>query len=129
MAVHVERLPHQPIIITTYTGHVTVGDVQSAFAQSAALVEPGETHLYRIVHIHDVDVGFADVLHFAQAASSDQPGAAHDHRFSVVIVGHDQWTKLYVQFMGQKQFGGVTLPCFVTLDQALAYVQTDLKKP
>jgi hypothetical protein len=128
MPVHVERLPKQPIIITTYTGHVTIGDVQSAFAKSASLVEPGETHLYRIVHMDNIDVGFADVLHFAQVASSDQPGAAHDHRFSVVMVGYDQWTKLYVQFMGQKQFAGVHLPCFVTLDQALAYVQMEVAK-
>jgi hypothetical protein len=53
------------------------------------------------------------------------PGSVADRRFSVLMVGHDQWTKLFLQFMAQKQFGGMILPCFVTLNQALEYVQTE----
>jgi hypothetical protein len=128
MPISVERLPDQPIIISTYSGRVTVGDMHYAFARSAALISPDETRVYRIVHIDNIDVTFADVLHFAQTASADLPGAFMDPRFSVLMVGHDQWTKLFLQFMGQKQFGGMTLPCFVTLAQALAYVQTEMAR-
>lgn len=128
MPVIVKRLPRQPIVITTYTGVVTVEDVRSAFSQSSAFLEHYETSLYRIIHIEDVDIGFADVLHFAQTAASGIPGAISDQCFKPIVVGHDRWTKLYVQLLGQKQFGGVTLPCFVTLEQALEYIEAELAK-
>jgi hypothetical protein len=126
MPVTVKRLPEQPIIVVVYTGRVTVGDVLSAFTRSAHLIGADEDLIYRIVCIEDTDVDFAEILHFAQTSGSETPGSSTDPRFHVVMVGHDKWTKLFVQLMGKKQFGGIVIPCFITFDQALEYVQTKM---
>jgi hypothetical protein len=50
--------------------------------------------------------------------------ASSEQTYELILVGHDRWTKLYVDIMSQKQFGGRTIPCFGVLDQALAYVKS-----
>lgn len=126
MPVTIERLPEQPIIVVVYTGHVSVGDLLSVFTRSANMVKPDEDLIYRITCVEDTDVDFAEILHFAQTSAFETPGSSTDPRFRVVMVGHDKWTRLFVQFMGKKQFGGITLPCFPTREQAFEYVQADL---
>ena len=126
MPVTVKRLPDQPIIIASYSGHITVGDVLSVFIRSAEMVKLSDDTIYRISHIEQTEAEFADILHFAQASGSDVPGSSTDPRFRAIIVGHDKWIKLFVQFMSKKQFGGVTVPCFGTLNQAFEYVQTSM---
>ena len=128
MPVTIKRLPDQPIIIASYSGHITVGDVLSVFTRSAEIVKPSDNTIYRISHIENTEAEFADILHFAQTSASDVPGSSTDSRFHPVIVGHDKWIKLFVQFMSKKQFGGVVVPCFLTLSQALEYVQSDIAK-
>jgi hypothetical protein len=129
MPTTVERLPELPIILARYSGHITVGDVLSVFTRSADLIRPDDEVLYRIVCIEDIDVDFSQVLHFAQAGASDTPGSTSDPRLRIIMVGHDKWTKLFVQFMSKKQFGEISLPCFISLDQALEYVQMEMAKP
>jgi hypothetical protein len=125
MPVTVERLPEQPIIVVVYTGRVTVGDVQSVFARSSNMLKPDDELMYRITCIEEIDVDFAEILHFAQSSTLETPGSSTDPRFRVVIVGHDKWTKLFVQFMSKKQFGGISIPCFHTREQAMEYVQRE----
>lgn len=123
MSVTVEALTDLPVILVTYFDTITMDDLQTALTQSAALTAQGHPTAYRILHNNDAESNFADILQLARESLARFP-ASEQSSYQLILVGHDRWTKLYVDIMSQKQFGGRAIPCFGTLDQALAYVKS-----
>lgn len=126
MPVTVERLPDLPVIVATFSGHIIADDVREVFTRSLKLITPEDTFLYRISSLEQADSSFVDAFQSVQAGAVEQPGTTKDSRFRVILVGRNRWVQMFVQFMAQKQFGGMTIPCFPTLDKALEYVQTEM---
>jgi hypothetical protein len=125
MPVTVKRLEGQPVIIAMFSGYVTADDVRSVFTISLTLVTPEDTLIYRISSLEQADSSFVDAFKSVQAGAAAQPGTTQDSRFRVILVGQNRWVQMFVQFMAQKQFGSVAIPCFPTLELALEYVQNE----
>ena len=128
MPVSVERLPDLPVIIATFSGHIIADDVREVFTRSLTMIKPEDEFLYRISSLEAADSSFVDAFQSVQAGAASQPGTTKDSRFRVILVGRSRWTQMFVQFMAQKQFGGVVIPCFPTMDKALEYVQAEIAR-
>ena len=128
MPVTVERLPELPVIVAKFSGHIIADNVREVFTRSLTMIKPEDTFLYRISSLEEADSSFVDAFQSVQAGAASQPGTTKDTRFRVILVGRSRWTQMFVQFMAQKQFGGVVIPCFPTMDKALEYVQTEMAK-
>jgi hypothetical protein len=126
MPATVERLKDLPVIHVKYYDSISVEDVQSVFANSQAQLRPDDSFMYRIIQFENVESNFAEILHIARYTATNAPNVTSDARYEVILVGHDRWTKLYIEMMNQKQFGSRAIPCFVQLDQALDYVRNQL---
>jgi hypothetical protein len=128
MPVTVERLPDLPVIVATFSGHIIADDVREVFTRSLTMITPEDKFIYRISSLEDADSSFVDAFKSVQAGAVEQPGTTTDSRFRVILVGRSRWTQMFVQFMAQKQFGAVTIPCFPSMDKALEYVQAEIAR-
>jgi hypothetical protein len=121
----IERLKDLPVIHVKYYDSITIEDVQSVFANTQTQLRPDDTFIYRVIEFNNVESNFAEILHIAQFTATNAPNLTSNAQYEVILVGHDKWTKLYIQMMNQKQFGARAIPCFVMLDQALEYVRAN----
>lgn len=128
MPVHVTRLPDLPVIFAKFTGHISPDDVRTVFAESLKMITPDDTLIYRISSLEEADSSFVDAFKSVQAGAAHEPGTTTDSRFKVILVGQSRWLQMFVQFMAQKQFGDVIIPCFPTLPQALEYVRVECEQ-
>jgi hypothetical protein len=122
----VERLKDLPVILVKYYDSINIEDVQGVFANSQTQLLPDDVFIYRVIQFDNVDSNFAEILNIARFTATNAPNITSNARYEVILVGHDRWTKLYIEMMHQKQFGGRAIPCFVQLDQALDYVRSQL---
>jgi hypothetical protein len=128
MPVTVERLPEQPIIVAKFSGHIIADDVREVFTRSLTMITPEDKLIYRVSSLEEADSSFVDAFQSVQAGATEQPGTTKDSRFRVILVGRSRWTQMFVQFMAQKQFGGVVIPCFPTMDKALEYIEAEIAR-
>lgn len=125
MPVTVTRMPDLPVIFAKFTDHITADDVRAVFTESLKLITPDDKLIYRISSLEEADSSFVDAFKSVQAGAKAEPGTTQDNRFKVILVGQSRWVQMFVQFMSQKQFGGIIIPCFPNMEKALEYVQTD----
>ncbi len=121
MPATVERLSDLPVIHVKYQGSFSVDDVQGVFGNTEAQLRPDDGFMYRIIEFENVESNFAEIIQVARFTATNAPRT--DAGYEVILVGHDRWTKLYIQMAQLKQFGGRAIPCFLTLEQALDYVR------
>lgn len=126
MPVTVERLPGEPIIIATHTGHTTAEEVADMFARSAELMHGVEGTVYRITDVTGVTLSLPNLLGIVGEASKREPGSPSDPRLKVHIVGTDAMAKLYVEFIKHARNGGVQIPMHKTLEDALHSIRLDI---
>ena len=125
MSVKVEKLPEEPVIVLTYEGHLDVETVTSAFAQSRALAESMSGVVYRISDVRLGQGDFRDVIQVMGQVRAGVPGSSADPKIKGVLVGTHQMARLYADMMRQSQFGGVQIPFFKTVEEALDYIHVD----
>lgn len=124
MPATVERLSDLPVIHVKYYNSISVEDVQNVFKNSQTQIRPEDGFMYRIIQFDNVDSNFGEILQIARFTATNAPNVTSNAQYEVILVGHDKWTKLYIQMMNQKQFGSRAIPCFLTLEQALDYVRS-----
>src|ERR1700753_3633139 len=123
MPVTVERLPDLPVIHVKYHDSISLEDVQGVFSNPQTQLRPDDVFVYRVIQFDNVESNFAEILQIARFTAVNAPNQPNHDRYAVILVGHDRWTKLYIDMMNQKQFGSRAIPCFVELHQALDYVR------
>lgn len=126
MPILLERLESEPIIIARCIGRISASDFQAMYADSAALIRDDDLRVWRITDLRDWQTDFNEVLAMARNAASGLPGSTTDPRLSVVMVGRDNWAKLFNDFIRQEQYAGLYLPFFKSMDTALAYVRMEI---
>jgi hypothetical protein len=128
MSVIVKRLPGEPIMIATCNGVLDVAALRDMFAQTDALMDASDTVIYRIADYHGVTSTFPDLLHSAQEASKDgAPASTTDPRIRPMFVGSESWQAEARAAFGQNPFGGVQIPIFGCVEDAIAYARNDFK--
>lgn len=131
MPITYERLPDEPILIVATIGDLTVAGMQEIFARSAEIQREIGGVLYRITDNTRLDVSaqdFINIIHLVQQAGKGTPGSSADPNIRAVLVADNRWSLLFREALSQPQFGGVFLPIFETLEQALAYVRVQIRQ-
>lgn len=128
MGFNIEWLPNEPILIATARGLITVDDFKGMYEQVAAMIDGVEHKIYRIADYTAADSSFMDILKAVKLASNHTAGSSSDPRIQTVYVGTSQWIALARTALQQPQFGGIMVPTFVDLDDALVYARREIAK-
>ncbi len=129
MPVKVDRLPGEAIVIATCSDTLDVPTLQDMFAQTAALMNEGDSLVYRIADYYGVTSSFVELLTSAQKASQAGVAASTtDPRILPMFVGSDEWQAQARIAFGQNPFGTVQIPIFGSVDDAIAYARQQLTK-
>jgi hypothetical protein len=118
-----EKLPAEPIIISTYTGFVNAQDIREGVVEIARLSQTIEGRVYAIADVRTISSSFAEVLAILRDQSKGEAGTTTDPNLVVVLVGTDSMAKLYVSAMRNNSYGGVMVPMFATMEAALDSVR------
>jgi len=128
MPATVEKVLGKPIVLVEYHGHITTDDARAVFAQIAGLLDNYGAPLYRITRVDcdNAHTSFDEVLMLTTLSSKGRRGSATDPDIKTVLVGEHLLIDLYIDAMRQDAFGGVEIPLFDTLDDALEHVREEL---
>lgn len=130
MPATVEKILGQPIAIVRYYGHITTADTRAVFAQIAGLLDTYGAPLYRITCIlsEDAETSFDEVMLMATISSRGIRGSATDPDVFTFLVGDHPLLDIFADAMGQAAFGGVEMPIFETVDEALLHIEELIHK-
>ncbi len=126
MATTIQRLDDEPIIIVTYEGTLGTEQLAEFAPHGAQLQRESPVPLYWIIDVHATTSDFAQIVKILAHQSRGNPGTASNAPGRVFMVGSAYMTRLYVDAMRQPQFGGLDIPMFPNLDDALAAVRVRL---
>ncbi len=128
MAFNIEWLPDEPILIATAAGSISADDFKGMYEQVAAMIEGRQEKIYRIADYTAADSSFMDILKAVKLASNHAAGSSSDPRIQTVYVGTSQWIALARTALQQPQFGGIMIPTFDNLDDALTFARREIAK-
>ncbi len=125
MSFTVQRLPNEPILIITRFD-ATPSDLPQIFQQSLELSEDIEGTVYRIHDISRINPDFGTMVMGMANASEKREGSMRDPRFQDILVGSHELIRLASAAFQQEQYGGLTIPLFESLEEALDYARKQI---
>lgn len=128
MSVTVELLPGEPILVATLVGDLNVDDMRGMFIKSALLTQDVPGPIFRITDTRLGHANFIDTLNTVRAASDGTPGSSTDPKFRPLFLGTNELVRMGVDMLKQPQFGGIKIPFFREMDDALTYIRHEMKK-
>ncbi len=129
MPVRVTRLPGEPIIVAEVRDRMDVESIRSIFSETVALASDVDGYVYRIVDFLNAQASIRDMANALVESSKRAPGSTIDPRVKpVMVAGHNRIRFLF-DAMRRKEFGGIEVPVFDTMDEALTYVRQQLYTP
>jgi hypothetical protein len=133
MPIKVEVLPNEPIIVLHYLEFISAQEFKGMYEETAPIVSDmiakglGKK-VYRIGNSTGLKSDFMEVMKAAQMAASQVPGATGDPRIISIMVGTEVWGRLFINMISQPQFGGIKMPFFKTMEEALEYCRLEIKE-
>ncbi len=128
MGFHIEWVPNEPIIIVTATGLISADDFKNMFDEVAKNIDGMDNKIYRIADYTAADSSFMDIIKTVKIASTHAAGSTADPRIQTIYVGTSQWISLARTALQQPQFGGIMIPTFHTLNDALIYARREIAR-
>lgn len=127
MPATVERLEGEPIVVATLTGHLTIADVLTVYQRTSELRQDMPAHIYRVTDVRATEADFAEMMKILKQAAEQSTSSTVDPTVTVVFVGKTGWAKLFIDAMRQQQRGGVQIPVYHKMDDALAYIRNEIQ--
>jgi len=128
MGFNIEWVPDEPILIATATGLISADDFKMMFETVAHMIDGIDGKIYRIADYTAADSSFMDIIKTVKIASTHAAGSTADPRIQTVYVGTSQWISLARTALQQPQFGGIMIPTFHDLADALVYARNEIAK-
>jgi hypothetical protein len=130
MAYTLEKLPDEPIIILTVRDPLgTPAEHRKSHEEIVALINTIEGDVYRITDMRELNITFAQMVdRIAQEGKARAAGAMSDERIKGIVVGSHDMVRFGTQAVSQQQYGGLKVPLFETLNEALTYARTEIGK-
>jgi predicted proteasome-type protease len=124
----IEKLPGEPIIVVTCSGHLDRQAMTDMFAQTMTLMQDAKA-IYRIVDYHAVTTPFGDVLRAVQEATANHPhGSTTDPHIKPVMVGGEGWLSQAREAFAKQPFGAVQIPMFNDMAEAVMAVRQQISE-
>lgn len=129
MAVELERIGKEPILVAHFAQPFSANDVIEANAATAALVKEMGVMVYRIEDVTKAMLDFGDItLGLQEASRANAPGSAHDPQVQFLFVGTGLVVEITAKSFAQEQYAGRTVPLFATVDEAIAYARKAVRE-
>jgi len=126
MPFKVEQINDEPIMTMTSRGFVTSQDALEMSEACAILMDKIGTPTYWILDVSNSQSDFQQLFNIILTQSKGKPGTATDPRGIGAIVGTNPLIKLFQNAIKQRQFGGMNLPMFTSMDSALAAIRLQI---
>lgn len=126
MTFTIEWLPDEPILVVRGSNMLTADAFRQMFAQVNEQVKSISGRVYRIADYSQATSSFMDIMQAVKIASSGAGGTTSDPRIQSIYVGTSQWISLARTALQQPHFGGIQVPTFHTMEDALTYARMQL---
>jgi len=128
MSYTVEILPNLPVIHVKYMGQTTKDEIIVAMRDviqlALTLTAP---KIFHIIDVAEAQTDFMAMMGvFKEMSQNAHPIPMHSTEYHRMFIGTNDMAKLSSQMMTLPQFGGMKVPLFKTLDDALRYVHQEL---
>lgn len=121
MAITIELLACEPVILVRVEGYVDAPAVRELDAETARLCQ--DEHLYRIADVQAMDTSLPDMLAIITQESQGAPGSITDPRVTTLLVGDNPWMAFIRDTFARQRSGASRVPTFASVDEALVYVR------
>ncbi len=130
MTVTTRRIPNEQIIVVTISNPFTAGDPTTGNRETARLLDENKGPVYRIEDLSSLDLPFSVLVQgMAEATHRSSEGSLNDPRAPrLIMVGSKPNHQMIVDSLKQAQYGGLNVPLFATVEEALAHARAELKK-
>ena len=125
MAIETTRIPNLPAVYARQVGHISIKEVEQMFADSAQLLEDVPPPYYRITDVRESKTDFHEFSRILLATSREGRYRTSDPDLTVVFVGSNKWAQNLRNIVATR---GIWIWCFSTLEEALAYIESDLEQ-
>jgi hypothetical protein len=129
MPIIVNRLPGESIIVNTYSGKVTAKDMETVIPEFSALADGLKPPIFRISDGSQSQISFSDlVMMLPKVTLENNPLSMRDKRFIDLVVAPEKGlVRMGVDSLKQRQYGGMAVHIFGTLEEAIAYAREKLQ--
>ncbi|MDX2161968.1 MAG: hypothetical protein SF162_11635 [bacterium] len=121
------QLPGEPIFIVLFDGVITPEDTLQSYLETAHLWydDLRKTGSHIIIDARTAEGNFIDTMGaLRQSVMQEQQLAEMMQHVQFYIVGTNALIKLYTHARQQQQFGGLNIPLFAGIEDALAAART-----
>ncbi|GAB4508777.1 MAG: hypothetical protein OHK0046_02250 [Anaerolineae bacterium] len=127
MGILIEHGMKEPIIIVNWQNPFdTTTDILESNKLVSDFANRSGTPVYRIIDTHEIDLTFGDLVHILDLKTRNEPGSLRDPRIHTVLVGTHEMVRMKAQSLSQEQYGGLNVPLFESVDDAIAYCRAQL---
>ena len=125
----VEKLPGEPIAIITHRNpYVPERDIPHAEQELEKYLNETQGPLHVITDFSQVNTSFSLlVISMSEAISRQGLASISSNRIKLVLVGSHRLIELGAQALQQDQYGGLDVPFFANMDEALAYCRSTIQ--
>jgi hypothetical protein len=131
MAITIEKLPDEPILMSVYDGRLSTEDLRYTEQESIKLAQDLKKPVFRISDARTMEVSFPDlvVLLFDAARARNNPGSLSDPNFvDLIVVKPDGLVAFGTRSLGQEQYGRLNIRVFESIESALAHAREEIAK-
>ena len=123
-----QHLDREPIILVTFTQPITVQDVRAMYADTAQVARALNTVVYRITDMCAIQLSVQEISALLQEGRTGAPGSSLDPCVKSVLVSRRNRTRFLVDLVRLPAFGGLHVPAFDSVPEALAHIREQLPK-
>ncbi|MEO1290651.1 MAG: hypothetical protein AAFV93_23155 [Chloroflexota bacterium] len=117
---------HEPIVLFTYEGQLTVDMFKQIIADNARYIEEIGEPIYILCDVRRLETSFIDMLHIMQEANKEAKGNASDENIKMLVfVGSNVFAQMYRNTM-QKRGTSFGMTMFEDMELALEAVRTQI---
>lgn len=128
MPVTVYKLEDEDILIATFTGHIVAEDIATMYQRSENLIQHLMPPVYRISDFRLTSSSPPEAIAALKIALNAAGGSTTDPRIRPVLLGDNRWARLAQDAMRMEQYGGINMPLFNTMGDALKYARSQLAR-
>lgn len=122
MTFTIERLPGEPIIISTFSEAFRVDtDGQMSIQQTYEFMEDIEGKVCLIMDVSDLKLGFSDLVSGLGMLTRGSSGLFTDPRVRLLVVGSHGFAEIGVKALEQTQYGGLSVKLAGSVEEAIGF--------
>ncbi len=124
----VEILPNLPVIHVKYLGNTTKEEILETMGEVVQVAMTlNAPKIFHIIDVAEAKTDFMVMMGVFKEMSQNAPSIpTHSVEYHRMFIGSNDMAKLSAQMMTLPQFGGMKIPIFKTLDDALRYIHQEL---